>query len=324
MIRLVVDIGGTSIRLAFKHDDRPDLINIERFACADFNTVDDLLKDYSDRHKLDINELVLAVAAPVRGPQVDITNNHLHFDAGSLAAALGAHSYLLVNDFTAQALAHRDLFLGDKIFAKQRLRCLRGGEGNLGAPLLVIGPGTGLGVSALVPAGSDVRVVESEGGHVSYSPRTHAEKDVLTNLQEKFGHVSAERVVSGPGLVSIYEIQTGKLKSAPEIGLLALSGDGDALAAVNLMLQSLATFAANATISFGAQAGLVIAGGIVPKIAPLLNASGFFERFNDHGRRRSYLQPIPIYLSVEPFASLIGASEAFDNQYLQSRICYLV
>ena len=324
MIRLVADIGGTSIRLAFKRDNDPDLIKIEQFACADYTGADDLFVQYRARHNLDIDELVLAVAAPVCGPKVDITNNHWQFDARLLAAGLRAQSYLLINDFTAEALAHKNLLLAQKILIKQQLQCLRVGEADLTTPFIVIGPGTGLGVAALVPVNSDVRVVEGEGGHVTYAPRTQAEIHVLTTMQNAFGHVSTERIVSGPGLEMIYNIQTGQSKSAPEIGSLALTGDADAVATVNLMLQSLATVTANAAISFGAQAGIVIAGGIIPKLAPLINASGFFERLNDHGRCSPYLQPIPIYLSTDPYAALKGASDAFDNQYLQSRIRHLV
>jgi glucokinase len=113
------------------------------------------------------------------------------------------------------------------------------------------------------------------------------------------------------------------LKPAPEIGALALAGDADALAAVHLMLQSLATVAANAALILGARAGIAIAGGIVPKLEPLFASSGFFDRFDDHGRSWSYLRPIPVYLSIDPFAALYGASDAFDNQCLQSQIRYL-
>ena len=133
----------------------------------------------------------------------------------------------------------------------------------------------------MAPVGDDVKIIEGEGGHVSYAPRNSTEMHVLRTLQDRFGHVSAERIVSGPGLATIFEIQTGQLKPAPEIGALALAGDADAVAAVHLMLQSLATVAANAAITLGARAGIVIAGGIVPKLEPLFATSGFFDRFDD-------------------------------------------
>ncbi|HAE08907.1 MAG TPA: glucokinase, partial [Alphaproteobacteria bacterium] len=253
---------------------------------------------------------------------VDITNNHWQFDAAALTAAIGARRYLLVNDFTAQALAQRDLLQGGPLPQKHR-QILRGGDGDPLTPLLVIGPGTGLGVAALVPAGEQVQIIEGEGGHVSYAPRNAAEQAVLADLAAEFGHVSAERIISGPGLEAVYYSQTGEKRPAPDIGGLALAGDAAAVAAVSLMLQSLATVAANAVLSLGARAGVVIAGGIVPKLAGLLGDSGFFDRFDDHGRRRSYLETVPIYLSSDPLGGLRGMAAGFDNPYLAQRIIHV-
>ena len=267
--------------------------------------------------------LCLAVAGTVNGAEVDITNNHWQFDAGKLAAAMNLRAYLLINDFTAQAMAHRDLLQNNRSMPVNRRQILRDGTADQTTPLLVIGPGTGLGVAALVPAGDDIQVIEGEGGHVSYAPRNPAEDMVLAHLAKEFGHVSAERIVSGPGLESIYHCQTGDHKSAPDIGALALAGDAAALSAVRLMLQSLGTVASNAALSLGARAGVVIAGGIAGKLAALLGDSGLIGRFDDHGRRRSYLHALPIYLSIDPLAGLRGAAAAIDNRYLARRITML-
>jgi len=320
MTRLIADIGGTSLRLAHQHDDDPALYDPATMACADFATAEDAFADYCAKHKLDIDMLCLAVAGPVTGAQVDITNNHWQFDASKLAAAMNPRAYLLINDFTAQAMAHRDLLQYNRSMPVNRLQILRDGTANQATPLLVIGPGTGLGVAALVPAGDDVQVIEGEGGHVSYAPRNSDEDMVLAHLAKEFGHVSAERIVSGPGLESIYQCQTGDHKSAPDIGALALAGDAAALSAVRLMLQSLGTVAANAALSFGARAGVVIAGGIAGKLSVLLGDSGLIDRFDDHGRRRPYLHSLPIYLSIDPLAGLRGAAAAIDNRYLARRI----
>lgn len=323
MIRLVADIGGTSVRLAHQRDDDPALCDPAVLACADFAAPDDALVHYCAQHKLDIDMLGLAVASPVIGATVDITNNHWHFDAAALAASIGARRYLLINDFTAQALAHRDLFQDGQTLPPKHRQILRAGTADLATPLLVIGPGTGLGVAGLVPAGDDVQVIEGEGGHVSYAPRNGPEQAILADLTAKYGHVSAERIVSGPGLEAIYQSQTGVMLAAPDIGDLALAGDVAAVAAVQLMLQSLATVAANAVLSLGARAGVVIAGGIVPKLASLLGDSGFFERFDEHGRRGVYLQSLPVYLSLDPLAGLRGAVAGFDNRYLARRLITL-
>ncbi len=328
MSRLVVDIGGTSVRIAHQRVDAaqtcdPAALNDpEVLACADFATAGEALLHYCNQYRLDIELLGLAVEGPVTGASVDITNNHWQFDAAALTAAIGARRYLLVNDFTAQALAQRDLLQGGPLPQKHR-QILRGGDGDPLTPLLVIGPGTGLGVAALVPAGEQVQIIEGEGGHVSYAPRNAAEQAVLADLAAEFGHVSAERIISGPGLEAVYYSQTGEKRPAPDIGGLALAGDAAAVAAVSLMLQSLATVAANAVLSLGARAGVVIAGGIVPKLAGLLGDSGFFDRFDDHGRRRSYLETVPIYLSSDPLGGLRGMAAGFDNPYLAQRIIHV-
>lgn len=328
MPRLVVDIGGTSVRIAHQRVDAAQtcdpavLKDPEVLACADFATASDALLHYCNQYRLDIDLLGLAVAGPVTGAVVDITNNHWQFDAAALTAAIGARRYLLVNDFTAQALAQRDLLQGGSLPQKHR-QILRGGDGDPLTPLLVIGPGTGLGVAALVPAGEQVQIVEGEGGHVSYAPRNAAEQAVLADLAAEFGHVSAERIISGPGLEAVYYSQTGEKRPAPDIGGLALTGDTAAVAAVSLMLQSLATVAANAVLSLGARAGVVIAGGIVPKLADLIGDSGFFDRFDDHGRRRSYLETVPFYLSSDPLGGLRGMAAGFDNPYLSQRIIHV-
>ena len=320
MMRLIADIGGTSLRLAHQHGDDPALCDPAIMACADFATAEDAFADYCAKHKLDIDMLCLAVAGPVNGSEVDITNNHWQFDAGKLAAALNLRAYLLINDFTAQAMAHRDLLQNNRSMSADRRQILRDGTADQTTPLLVIGPGTGLGVAALVPAGDDVQVIEGEGGHVSYAPRNPAEDMVLAYLAKEFDHVSAERIVSGPGLESIYHCQTGDHKSALDIGALALASDVAALSAVRLMLQSLGTVAANAALSLGARAGVVIAGGIAGKLSALLGDSGLINRFDDHGRCLSYLHALPIYLSVDPLAGLRGAAAAIDNRHLARRI----
>ncbi len=320
MTRLIADIGGTSVRLAHQHGDDDALCDPAVLACADFATVDDAFADYCAKHKLEIDMLCLAVAGPVTGPQVDITNNHWQFDAGKLAAAMNLRAYLLINDFTAQAMAHRDLLQNNRSMPANHRQILRGGTPDHSTPLLVIGPGTGLGVAALVPAGDAVQVIEGEGGHVSYAPRNPAEEIILAHLAKKLGHVSAERIVSGPGLESVYHCQTGNHRPAPDIGALALAGDEAGLAAVRLMLQSLGTVAANAALSLGARAGVVIAGGIAGKLSALLGDSGLIDRFDDHGRRGPYLHSMPLYLSVDPLAGLRGAAAAIDNRYLARRI----
>ena len=320
MSQVVVDIGGTSIRLGWQSQKADDIRDPVTYACRDFATPVEALRQYCDQNQLKADSVVLAVAAEISGPEVNITNNHWIFDAGELARELGANEYLLINDFTAQAFSNSALLSTKPNINPQHHILLRKGLQAAGSPLLVTGPGTGLGVAALLPSSSGPMVIEGEGGHASFAPRDGGERNILAVLAAEFGHVSAERVVSGPGLETIYRIENDAGLAAPEIGAGAVAGDSKCVKAVNLMLKSFATVAANAALSFGAGSGIVIAGGIVPRLRDLLDQSGFYERLEDHGRRSEFLTKLPIYLAIDKFGGLRGAAVASCSSQLQNRI----
>ena len=320
MSQVLADIGGTSIRLGWQSQQAEDIKDSVTYACSDFATPRDALRQYCEQNQLKVDRVVLAVAAEISGIEVNITNNHWIFNAGELARELGANEYLLINDFTAQAFSNLALLSPEPIIIPQHHILLRKGIRAAGSPLLVTGPGTGLGVAALLPSSSGPMVIEGEGGHVSYAPRDENERNVLAALAAEFGHVSAERVVSGPGLEAIYQIKNDAKLAAPEIGAGAIAGDTKCLRSVNLMLKSFATVVANAALSFGAGSGIVIAGGVVPRLRDLLDQSGFYERLEDHGRRSEFIADLPIYLAIDKFAGLRGAALASCSSQLQSRI----
>ncbi|MDB4852390.1 glucokinase [Alphaproteobacteria bacterium] len=320
MIQVLVDIGGTSVRLGWQSQQAEDIKDSVTYACSDFATPRDALRQYCEQNQLKVDRVVLAVAAEISGIEVNITNNHWIFNAGDLARELGANEYLLINDFTAQAFSNLALLGPEPIIIPQHHILLRKGIRDAGSPLLVTGPGTGLGVAALLPSSSGPMVIEGEGGHVSYAPRDENERNVLAALAAEFGHVSAERVVSGPGLEAIYQIKNDAKLAAPEIGAGAIAGDTKCLRSVNLMLKSFATVVANAALNFGAGSGIVIAGGVAPRLRDLLDQSGFYERLEDHGRRSEFIADLPIYLAIDKFAGLRGAALASCSSQLQSRI----
>ncbi len=320
---VLADIGGTNIRLAVQDEQIPhsELDAIESLPCSDFASVEQALASYCERRCIRPEALLLAVAADLHGDEVTITNNHWRFQGVSAARACGASRYMLINDFCAQALAHADLLAPDGAPTRAGARqIIRHGTPRPQTPLLVSGPGTGLGVAAIMLVGDGVAVIEGEGGHVSFAARHADERSVLDVLQKQWGHVSAERFVSGPGLESIYHVMTGEAgKTAAEIGAAAITADGAARDAVALMQRAFATVLANAALTFGAGSGIVIAGGIMPKLIGLLPTSGFFERLGDHGRRSQFLHELPLYLSVDPYAGLSGAAVAAKTAHLAHR-----
>ena len=336
---ILADIGGTNMRLAVVQDQHANttLDKIEIVSCQSFPSIEEVLTRYLSRHNIRPHSLVLAVAADMQGDDVTITNNSWRFQGISAARACGVSRYMLINDFCAQALAHADLLMPrrmpaeaagpDEIVIQQSghpsgRHIIRAGTVRPQTPLLVSGPGTGLGVAALVPVGDDVTVIEGEGGHVSFAARNATEREILHALQKRWGHVSAERVVSGPGLETIYHIMTGKGgRTAAEIGSAAVAGPGADRQAVDVLLTAFATVLANAALSFGAGAGIVIAGGIVPKLGALLPQSGFFDRLGDHGRRSGFLNALPLYLAVDPYAGCRGAFVAANTANLAHRWC---
>jgi glucokinase len=189
------------------------------------------------------------------------------------------------------------------------------------APLLVIGPGTGLGVSALVPAGGEYRPLEGEGGHVGMSPQSDAELELFAALRGEVAHVSAEHFISGSGLQTIYRLQTGgKALSAPDIGKAAVADAGPERDAANMMLGLLGSVVADAVLTMGCWRGVVIAGGIVAHIQPLVAGSPFAARFRHNGTMSPLLQAVPVWLSVDPHAGLRGAAAGFSNSHMAARM----
>ena len=219
MTLVAVDIGGTNVRFAIVQDDGA-LTAHRSMLCGDFPSFEAAIQSYAALQEIAITAASVAVAGPVQGDLVEVTNNHWSFSKSGLVTALGLERLQIINDFTAQALAqadpsaHGNMLLIDGMSAAQ-------------APLLVIGPGTGLGVSALVPAGGDYLPLEGEGGHVCLSLQSDAEMTLFDALRREVPHVSAEHFISGGGLETIYRLQNdGATMSAPDIGAAAIVGPG--------------------------------------------------------------------------------------------------
>ena len=199
-LRLLADIGGTNIRLAWQASPDGPLNDTRVLPCAQFPTVDAALSAYLREVGVPTpREAAFGIANPVTGDAIRMTNHSWSFSQRAVREAFGFERLVVINDFTALALAL-------PLLTPDLLRPVGGGEAVPGAAIALLGPGTGLGVSGLVfPPGSSSGVpLSGEGGHVSLAAQTQREFDVLAILQERYGHVSAERAVSGAGLVDLY------------------------------------------------------------------------------------------------------------------------
>jgi glucokinase len=304
---LLGDIGATNARFALLASDtlgRIELGRIEWMEVLRFPRLSDALVEVLSRLGRDpIARALFAVAGPVEGGCCRFTNCDWTVDGRALCDQFGFRSVTLVNDFHAAAVS-LPLLRADDLFS------LGGRSAIVGAPRAVLGPGSGLGVACLMEDGT---VVTSEGGHTTL-PATCAREDaILDNLRQTFGHVSAERVLSGPGLENLYRSialvdgRQASPRNAAEITTAALNNTcGISIAAIDMFCAMLGVFAGNMALTFGARGGVYIAGGIVPRIADHLARSQFRQRFEEKGRLSPYLEPIPTHVIMHPAASFIG------------------
>jgi glucokinase len=303
---LLGDIGATNARLALLSDGV--LGPISWFAVADFPRFTDAVDAFLERHcrHLSVPEALLAVAGPVAENRCVLTNCPWTIDAPELRAAHNFASVHICNDFQATALSLPHLTAED-------LFPLGGGEAVAGEPMAVLGPGTGLGVACFVPGSPTSAVIASEGGHATMPACSPREEAIIAHLRQEFGHVSAERVISGAGLENLYRAVVAldrvdaPTRNAAEITKAALDGDCPAArTALDLFCAMLGTIAGNVALTFGARGGVYIAGGIAPRLTDFMARSEFRARFEHKGRFRTYLEAIPSSIIIHPAATFMG------------------
>jgi glucokinase len=304
---LMADIGATTTRCALV-DDKGQELAPEIFENVDFTGVVGVLRVYLDHRRASDRptRAALAVAAPITGDDVHMINIGWRFSQSALRKELGLKRLQVVNDFAAIAWALPKLTPADVVK-------IGGGESVPRATLAALGPGSGLGVSALVPAADAWAAMTGEGGHVSMPAVTREEQDVIAALRDRFdGHCSAERVLSGPGLVNLYVALAelagrGRPTVTPEdVTNLAKQGEPLARKTLAMFFAMLGTIAANLAVTTGARGGVYIAGGIVPRLVEPLGKSEFRARFEAKGRYRDYLAAIPTYLITAQLPAFRG------------------
>jgi glucokinase len=303
----MADIGATTTRCALV-DDKGRELAPEIFENADFDGVVAVLKVYLDQRRTSDHptRAALAVAAPITGDEVQMINIGWRFTQTGLRRELSLKRLQVVNDFAAIAWALPHLTPADIVQ-------IGGGESVARTTLATLGPGSGLGVSGLVPTPDGWAVMSGEGGHVSMPSVTREEQDVVAVLRDRFdGHCSAERVLSGPGLVNLYVTLSelagrGHPTVTPQdVTNLAKQGEPLARKTLAMFFAMLGTVASNLALTTGARGGVYIAGGIVPRLVDPLGKSEFRARFEAKGRYRAYLAAIPTYAITAPLPAFRG------------------
>lgn len=312
---LVADIGGTNARFAalaagamegghrFFHSvqEYPQFYGLISRLLAEIATA----TNFSGPPQ----KVCLAVACPAHDDHIAFTNSHWEFSQLQLTKLIDCASLAVINDFEAVAHSITELQAGD---------CLQigGDQPRPDKPIGILGPGTGLGVAGLVRQREDYSVLDTEGGHVDFAPVNEEQIAILRYLQKSYGRVSVERLISGQGLLSIYQALCHLEKMSPvlaapaEVTAAALDGDDPlALRTLHLFCEVLGGFAGDLALTLGARGGIYIAGGIIPRFPQFFAESGFRRCFEAKGRFNGYVKQIPVYLVVRENLGLLGAAK---------------
>lgn len=316
--RLVADIGGTHARFAWQAAAGAPLVDHMTVACQAYANIAEAMHAVLSTWRRQPAECALAIATTITGDSVRMTNRGWNFSRAELQRAFALRRLEVLNDFSALARAVPHVERAD-------LRQLGGQLAVERAPIGVLGPGTGLGVSGLLPGRqSEWVVLESEGGHATLPVEGDFEREVVARLERRFGHVSAERVLSGAGLTNLHATLAAMADGseppttldAAAITLRALQ-DRDPICVQTLQqfCAFLGSVAGNLALTLGARGGIYLGGGIVPRLGAFLETSSFRARFEGKGRFASFLAAIPVFaIHSGESPALQGAARWLDDK----------
>jgi glucokinase len=312
--RLLADIGGTNARFALSVSGAIRASTI--LTCNQYPDFEQAVRAYLDEHlagHVRTREAAFAIAAPIVGDRIAMTNHTWHFSVNDLRARLGLDRLIVMNDFTALAMSLRYL-------PASELQQVGGGKSVPDAPIALLGAGTGLGVSGLIPSGGHWVPLQGEGGHVTLGASDAREAAVLEALRPRFAHISAERLLSGPGLVLLYEalcavdgVAVSALQPADVTERGLKNSDAQCREALDMFCAMFGTVAGNLALILGAHGGVYIGGGIVPRLGEFFAASRFRQRFEAKGRYANYLASVPAYVIHSALPAFVGLAHAFDD-----------
>ncbi len=315
--RLLGDVGGTNARFGWQANADSGIEHVLVLPCAAHETLEAAIRTYLELKSLPMPRTgALGIANPITGDVIRMTNHHWSFSISEMQRSLGLQQLNVINDFTALALALPSI-------SKDNLVQVGGTIAEAYAPKALIGAGTGLGVSGLMP--TDVNdhwvAIAGEGGHVTLAAQTESEYRVIELIRQRYGHVSAERVLSGQGLVDLYlalrqmqKQQPVDVAGAAEITAWALQDkDPLALQSIDMFAGFLGSVTGDLALTLGARGGVYLGGGIVPRWLGWFETSQFRERFEAKGRFKAYLKDIPVWvINAVESPALLGAARSLQ------------
>jgi glucokinase len=316
--RLLADIGSTYARFALEVKPRV-FVETASLRCAEyrdfFGTVNTYLQQLKPELRGSIRQAAVAIANPVLGDQVRMTNYHWQFSIEQMREQFGFQSLVVVNDFTALAMALPGL-------SSDQRRQVGDGEAVARSVIGLIGAGSGLGVSGLIPANDGWVALGTEGGHVSFSPHDEREVAILQYAWRHHRHVSFERLVSAHGIELIYQAladhhgfgNVQRMEAADITRHALTSNDKICTETMDVFCGMLGTAAANLAVTQGAFGGIYLGGGIVPRLGAFFDKSSFRQRFEDKGRFSDYVKNIPTFVITAEDATLLGVSAILASQ----------
>ena len=316
---LVADVGGTNVRFAMAPlDAAGPLVDPRAWRLADFDGPEDAVRAYlqalapTERPRT----AMLAIAAPVDGDQIGMINGHWRFSLAETRRALGFDHLHALNDFAANAWGVAELEPSD-LLGLGATTPDPSAEGSF----LVLGTGTGLGVASLRRDGRGrLTIGGTEGGHVAFAPLDEEEDALLAWLRPRFGRLSYERLLSGPGLTLLHHLLAGGPDLAPELIIArAAEGEAEAKRSVELFCAILGSFAGDAALIHGAWNGIFLAGSMIEALAAPLTAGAFRRRFEEKGRYAARLAAIPTAIVLQPALGLLGAAGALRHQLAEKQ-----
>ncbi|MEM6049159.1 glucokinase [Erwinia sp. P7711] len=304
---LVGDVGGTNARLALCETETGAISQAKTFSTADYDSLEAVIRFYLEEQKQEIVDGCIAIACPITDDWVEMTNHDWAFSTSKMKANLGFEHLEIINDFTAVSMAI-------PMLSEQDVMQFGGTAAVKDKPVAVYGAGTGLGVAHLVHVDKRWVSLPGEGGHVDFAANSEEEDMILEVLREELGHVSAERILSGAGLVNLYRAMVKSDGRVPEnlkpkdVSQRALDDScTDCRRALAMFCVVMGRFGGNLALNLGTFGGVYIAGGIVPRFLEFFKASGFRAAFEDKGRFKDYVQNIPVFLITHDQPGLLGA-----------------